>query len=325
MEEKYKNFNCHFYKDNLNKNSVLNNFPLSTKTKKIKLINKSKSCIFPFLDINNENNKEKNLYIIKENKIKTITHKTPKIIKNNKDILATINKSLSINDNFSEAKDKVINKEENEFLRKNNIDKSFYYYQSICLGKETDINKIDNLNSPLLKYFFYNLFQNNKRSIKLNKISHSLKKRPTKNVNIYKPNFFLINKNNNIFNHKNDDKKKFKNIISQNSIKNKFNKKHKLKYEENSSSENNQIDSSDIDKILKIEERTQNLKMNLKSNEINFSSFLKTNKSKILSLKEFNNTKHNKIRNIEINNYYEDPPFYKKHNFYIRKPIIYKN
>ena len=310
MEEKLKNFNYHFYKDIFNnnlKNSVLKNFPLSTKAKKIKLINKSKSCIFPILDINNENNKEKNLNFIKENKIKTI------------------NKSLSINDNFSDVKDKLINEEENEFHRKNNTNKSYFDYQSICLGKETDRNKIDNLNSPLLKYFLYNLFQNNKRSIKLNKISHSIKKRPAKNFNIYKPNFFLMNKNNNIFNHKNNDNKKIKNIISPKSIKNKFNKKKKLNYEDNSSSENNQIDSSDIEKLLKIEGRTQNLKKNLKSNETNFSSFLKTNKSKILTLKEFNNAKLNNIRNIEINNYYENSTFYKKPNFYTRKPIIYKN
>ena len=210
MEKKLTNFNYHFYKDIFNnnlKNSVLKNFPLSTKAKKIKLINKSKSCIFPILDINNENNKEKNFNFIKENKIKTITHKTPKKIKNNKDSFVTLNKSLSINDNFSDEKDKLIN-EENEFHRNNNNNKSYFDYQSICLGKETDRNKIDNLNSPLLKYFLYNLFQNNKRSIKLNKISHSIKKRPAKNFNIYKPNFFLMNKNNNIFNHKNDDKKK---------------------------------------------------------------------------------------------------------------------
>ena len=327
MEKKLTNFNYHFYKDIFNnnlKNSVLKNFPLSTKAKKIKLINKSKSCIFPILDINNENNKEKNFNFIKENKIKTIINKTPKKIKNNKDIFVTLNKSLSINDNVSDIKDKLIN-EENEFHRKNNNNKSYFDYQSICLGKETDRNKIDNLNSPLLKYFLYNLFQNNKRSIKLNKISHSIKKRPAKNFNIYKPNFFLMNKNNNIFNHKNDDNKKIKNIISPKSIKNKFNKKKKLNYEDNSSSENNQIDSSDIEKLLKIEGRTQNLKKNLKSNETNFSSFLKTNKSKILTLKEFNNAKLNNIRNIEINNYYENSTFYKKPNFYTRKPLIYKN
>ena len=327
MEKKLTNFNYHFYKDIFNnnlKNSVLKNFPLSTKAKKIKLINKSKSCIFPILDINNENNKEKNFNFTKENKIKTIINKTPKKIKNNKDIFVTLNKSLSINYNVSDIKDKLIN-EENEFHRKNNNNKSYFDYQSICLGKETDRNKIDNLNSPLLKYFLYNLFQNNKRSIKLNKISHSIKKRPAQKFNIYKPNFFLMNKNNNIFNHKNNDNKKIKNIISPKSIKNKFNKKKKLNYEDNSSSENNQIDSSDIEKLLKIEGRTQNLKKNLKSNEKNFSSFLKTNKSKILTLKEFNNAKLNNIRNIEINNYYENSTFYKKPNFYTRKPIIYKN
>ena len=166
MEEKSKNYNYHFYKDIFNnnlRNSVLKNFPLSTKAKakKIKLINKSKSCIFPILDINNENNKEKNLNFIKENKIKTITHKTPKKIKNNKDSYVTLNKSLSINDNFSDEKDKLIN-EENEFHRNNNNNKSYFDYQSICLGKETDRNKIDNLNSPLLKYFLYKSFDKKK-------------------------------------------------------------------------------------------------------------------------------------------------------------------
>ena len=38
------------------------------------------------------------------------------------------------------------------------INKSYFDYQSICLGKETDRNKIDNLNSPLLKYFLYTLY-----------------------------------------------------------------------------------------------------------------------------------------------------------------------
>ena len=305
MVEKYKSFNYHFYKNilfnNNHQNLVLNYFPLSTKEKKIKLTNKSQSCIFPFLDTNNENNKEKNTNIINEIKNKKIIDKATKT-KNNQDIFGSLNKSLSIYDNFSDIKIKIKNEEENDINRKNNINKS-YYYQSICLGKEIDRNKIDNLNSPLLKYFLYNIFQNNKRNIKLNKRNISLKKRSTKNFNLYnKPNFFLMNKNNNIFYHKSDEKQKLRNMISKNIIiKSKINKKKGLNSEEDSSSENNQIDSSDIKKVLKIEERNENLKINLKSKETNFSSFFKSSNFKKLALKKFKNPKLNKIKNIKIN------------------------
>ena len=111
-----------------------------------------------------------------------------------------------------------------------------------------------------------------------------------------------MNKNNNIFYHKSDEKQKLRNMISKNIIiKSKINKKKGLNSEEDSSSENNQIDSSDIKKVLKIEERNENLKINLKSKETNFSSFFKSSNFKKLALKKFKNPKLNKIKNIKIN------------------------
>ena len=177
----------------------------------------------------------------------------------------------------------------------------------------------------MLKYFLYNIFQNNKRSIKLNNKSYlSNKKSTNKNFNIYKPDFVLTNKSNNhIFNRGNFEKMKVKNFIPKNIIKNKFNKNSLLNSEENSSSENNQIDSTDIEKMLKLEERTENL--NLKSNETNFSNFLKTNNPKKTSLGQFYRAKPNKRRNIEKCNCHKDNIFNKKSIFSLRKTMYYKN
>ena len=330
MAENNKSFNFLFHKNILNNNhmnSIFNRFRISKKVKKIKLINKSNSCIFPVLDIynNNENNKEKNSVNIHENKFKKIM-----LISKPKKLINKQDKSLSIYDNFSNIKNKFINEEgkDNKTYSKNNYsknNKNYDFYQSIYLGKETDRNKIDNLNSPLLKYFLYNIFQNNKRSIKLSNKSYlSNKKSTNKNFNIYKPDFVLTNKSNNhIFNRGNFEKMKVKNFIPKNIIKNKFNKNSLLNSEENSSSENNQIDSTDIEKMLKLEERTENL--NLKSNETNFSNFLKTNNPKKTSLGQFYRAKPNKRRNIEKCNCHKDNIFNKKSIFSLRKTMYHKN
>ena len=128
MAENNKSFNFLFHKNILNNNhmnSIFNRFRISKKVKKIKLINKSNSCIFPVLDIynNNENNKEKNSVNIHENKFKKIM-----LISKPKKLINKQDKSLSIYDNFSNIKNKFINEEgkDNKTYSKNTL--NFIHY-----------------------------------------------------------------------------------------------------------------------------------------------------------------------------------------------------
>ena len=330
MNEKNEPINFLVYKNkfsnNNHKNSRKNYLPLLNQAKKIKIINKSNSNVFPILNSYNENNILKRTKSENENeKQKLIIHRKIKI-RNKQNNLGTLNKSLVKNENNQDLRTKTLNQNTKSIKKLNNIDNYNNFYKFICLGKDTNKGEIEKVNSPLVKYFLYNIFQNNKRNSKFHRfLKTHLIKENSKN-NVFKPNFLLIkkilmDKYNNLNNSSSATKTKniFKNIPSKN-FKNNKNNDERLNTEENSSSENNQINSIDLDKLIKKEENCNEIpNLKLKTIDSNRSSFLHSKSSKIIKILEDPNIKLEKMKNLKMNNIYKDLSLYKRIYLSFRK------
>ena len=330
MNEKNEPINFLVYKNkfsnNNHKNSRKNYLPLLNQAKKIKIINKSNSNVFPILNSYNENNILKRTKSENENeKQKLIIHRKIKI-RNKQNNLGTLNKSLVKNENNQDLRTKTLNQNTKIIKKLNNIDNYNNFYKFICLVKDTNKGEIEKVNSPLVKYFLYNIFQNNKRNSKFHRfLKTHLIKENSKN-NVFKPNFLLIkkilmDKYNNLNNSSSATKTKniFKNIPSKN-FKNNKNNDERLNTEENSSSENNQINSIDLDKLIKKEENCNEIpNLKLKTIDSNRSSFLHSKSSKIIKILEDPNIKLEKMKNLKMNNIYKDLSLYKRPYLSFRK------
>ena len=221
------------------------------------------------------------------------------------------NKTLTKYDYLTDIKNKESNKE--------NINIGNNFYKLICLGKETKRSDIEKVNSPLLKYYLYNIFKNNKRNINTNKYCYYSKiYNNNKNFNETKPNFVLIkkilrHKYNNI-NNKNNEQNIFEKYQFFNNIK----KENELNYEESSSSENNQTNLLEIEKIMKKEKtKTENFGIKIKTNDLKVSSFFRTNNSSKM-LNGYTGIKLGKIKRLKI---IKGVNFFKSPSFSLRKKI----
>ena len=287
--------------------------PLLTRSKKSRIMNQSNSYAFRESYLNNEINNSNNSNTVKNNKIKKlITDKKIELGKkqNNKNYINP-NKTITKYDYLTDFRNRESNKD-NKDMRNN-------FYKLICLGKETRRSDIEKVNSPLLKYYLYNIFQNNKRNINTNRYSYySRIYNNNKNFNETKPNFILIKKNlrhkYNYINNKNNERNIFENYQFFNNIK----KENELNYEESSSSENNQINLLEIEKIMKKEKnKTENSRLKLKAKNLKLSSFFKTNNAKKI-LKGYSNINFGKTKHLKI---IRDVNIFKSPSFSLRKKI----
>ena len=201
-----------------------------------------------------------NKYISGNNKIKNKTSKNESILHINE---------ISLNEKEKE------NKRNN--CSNNKINHKFYY-DVICLGHNSK-NEINKVNSPLVKYFLYNISQRNKKQkINIGPFYNSIKSNKNyqkkNNLKSVKPNFSLIGKelrqkynNLNINNNSNYSNlphilnHRYSPIIIKKKEKNQSNTEDS---EDNSSSENNQINNFIEENILKNEKNKTKMENEIK-------------------------------------------------------------
>ena len=159
----------------------------------------------------------------------------------------------------------------------NKINKKFYY-NFLCLGRITDKKEINKVNSPLIKYFLYNISQRNKNKkenkypLYFNNNSNSIKNNSIKSIS---PNYSLIekelNKKYHIFKcNKSKCKSIDINVLSErySPINSNHKKESQSNSENNTSSDNSQMNSLVEDEILKKDEEIKNRE---KSNYLNIN------------------------------------------------------
>ena len=249
-----------------------------------------------------------NKYIL-ANKIKNKTTKNESILHINE---------ISLNKNEKEKENKRNNYSNNKINHK-------FYYNLICLGRNTK-NEINKVNSPLVKYFLYNISQRNKiQQLNISPLYNNIKSNKNNqkknNLKSIQPNYSLIgkelkqkynslniNNNNdlpNILNHR------YSPIIIKNNEKSQSNTENS---EGNSSSENNQMNIFIEENILKNENnntKIENENKDYKTLNINVSSpfqgidNLKNKKDDFLKLKKKANYNLNFFKN-ENKNIYKD-------------------
>lgn len=334
MKEKNEPINFFDYKNkfstNNHKNLGLHFLPLLKQTKNIRMMKKSNSEIFPIFDSNNGNYTFKSSQFRNKGKNKQILLNKKLIIKNKQYNSGTFNNSMFKLNNITDLRNETSFGSERNIFDLNNLNVYKNFYKCICLGKDNNKSEIKKVNSPLVKYFLYNIFQNNKRNNKFHKyLNHQLVKE-NHNNNAFKPNFFLIqkiinDKYNNLIkrNNTSDTQNVFK-IIDLNNKSNNLIKDNQLNSEESSSSGDNQIDSSDLEKLIKIEENKNKItNTKLKTTEINLSSFLKTNCSKKIKIIKSSKNKLGNLKNLKMSNFYKDLNLFHRPSFSNRKKIYF--
>lgn len=315
MNEKHKTINFLEYRNkisnNNHKDSGLQYIPLVKRKSKINLIKKSNSCIFPiFNPINSNETKVNNIAILEnQNQTQSLIYKKIKIRRKQSNTFTDLKKSLTKSDNISVSENRTFNQIRNKNYSLNNIYNYKKFYNFICLGKNIYKSEIEKVSSPLIKYYLYSVFQNNKRHFKLNKyLKNQITKEnitnkflnifpnsnPSKTANTFKQNNVLIrNVVHDKFNHTNYKNKTnnfretYKNCLSKN-----INNDNLLNTEEKSHSEDNQIKSMDLEKLNKKENiRKEFSYTKSKIFWKNFSSFFIIKKSKKIKLieKPYNN------------------------------------
>ena len=222
------------------------------------------------------------------------------------------------------------NNNNNNFINFNNNNSNNdindkFYYNLICLGRETDKKEINKVNSPLIKYFLYNISQSNKKkkfnNAPLNNYYHNYnlnnKKKKIKNINLksIKPNYSLIEEKLRIkYNCLNFKKSNLPDILSNRyspiTIKNQ--KESEFNYAEsegNSSSEKSKFNSLIEETILK-NEKNEEIKIDMKNNSsknirslFNRINYFKKKNKMILRIKDTPYYKMNFIKNIRNKNF----------------------
>ena len=139
----------------------------------------------------NKITEKSHIYRNSQLKMKTIT-------KN--DCSPNISKALFYS-NYNSLNSKNKDNNNNDFNDNNDINN--FYYNFICLGKPTDNKEINKVNSPLIKYFLYNISQSNKKKkyncAPLNNYYNNSNSQKVKKIKCIKskfksPNYSLIGK-----------------------------------------------------------------------------------------------------------------------------------
>jgi hypothetical protein len=305
---KYKN------KKSLN-NHKITGFNLPHIFRTIKII-RSKSNIVPkinapmrksMLVIENNNMKKnkniKRLQLFKDNKLKTKTLSKYEYTPNASEALFYSNYNSPNNKNNN-----------NNF--NNDINNNFYY-NLICLGRKTDNKEINKVNSPLIKYFLYNISQNNNRR-KFNCAPlhnyynnfNSHKKRKIKNLETQfkSPNYSLIEKKLKIkYNELNCNRNNLPKILNNKYFSIPIKNPKETESEEDSSSDKSQFNSF-VEKTI-FENDNKNF---LKNNNINKLYRSLSLFNRIKSFKKRNNmflntpSKLNFITNVRNKNFFKE-------------------
>ena len=263
------------------------------------------------LDENNIKKYTINKYIVENNKQKNKTTK-------NESILHINEISLIKNEKEKEKEDKKNSYSNNKINHK-------FYYNIICLGRNSK-NELNKVNSPLVKYFLYNISQRNKKQ-KINivplyhNINSNKNNRKKNNLKSNQPNYSLIGKelrkkynslkiNNNNDNLPNILNNRYSPIVIKDRDKNQSITEDS---EGNSSSENNQMNNFIEENILNNEKNKTKFENEIKdynTSNINASPFkgidnLKKNKDDFLRIK--NKAYYNlKFFKKENKNFYKD-------------------
>ena len=230
----------------------------------------------------------------------TKDNNSKKLISNKYSIEDNKNRTLSRCENFNNRCNNIIHSIDYNDIRNNykNRVNSEFYYNLICLGKKINNNEINKVNSPLVKYFLFNISKSNKKqnlniAPLYNNYNNNTKKIINYNKINRKPNFSSIEqklrqkyKNINLKKNINLPKilsHRYSPITLKKKIQNKLNSEDES--EENSYSENNQFNSLIEENILK--------KENDKTNEEN-NNYIKKNYSLNISTSLFHG---NHLRN----------------------------